>query len=121
MDEFGWFSLQGVSHGVESRLVGFLRLISVFYHSPLSAIRMSGDLLVTGWGRQVRMWVGIDVGGGIWENGRSSVTERFFSGVPHAHLLGVCHRAPFFVPSTDPLGMEGGEHSGWVGAKKVKG
>jgi hypothetical protein len=31
----------------------------------------------------------------LWSNRGSSVTERFFSGVPHAHLLGVCHRAAF--------------------------
>lgn len=33
----------------------------------------------------------------LWRTGISSVTERFFSGVPHAHLLGVCHRALFFT------------------------
>ncbi len=53
----------------------------------------------------------------MWEKGYSPVTERFFSDVPHVHLLGVFHRAPFFVLSEDPLGMEGVKHRGWAGER----
>ena len=39
----------------------------------------------------------------LWAIRINSVTERFFSGVPHAHLLGVCHRALFFHGNEDAL------------------
>jgi hypothetical protein len=55
----------------------------------------------------------------MWESSYSPVTERFFSGVPHAHLLGVCHRALFFVRSAAPWDG-GGEQVGWVGCDPAK-
>ena len=56
----------------------------------------------------------VEASRGMWDIGYSPVTERFFSGVPHAHLLGVCHRAVFFVHAQPPE-MEGASiWGGWA-------
>ena len=39
----------------------------------------------------------VDGSSRMCETEHSPVTERFFNGVPHAYLLGVCHRAVFVV------------------------